>query len=155
MFARVSGPLGYANGGWASKSSIFGEVPGEPEVAINPKRSTAESLIPSAIAARAKVNPNGIAGKLNKAMEYEQDAKARKSLYASVMSQLRKSVNSVTKTAKSAQPQIVISPTINFNGPVDKSTADYATKNITSEIKKIVLQVMASQYQNAMSELDF
>lgn len=59
-------PHGYANGGWADKLSIFGEVPGEPEVAINPARDTSEDHIAEAIEARAKVNPNGFAGNLSK-----------------------------------------------------------------------------------------
>ena len=59
-------PHGYANGGWADKLAIFGEVPGEPEVAINPARDTSEDHIAEAIEARAKVNPNGFAGNLSK-----------------------------------------------------------------------------------------
>lgn len=59
-------PHGYANGGWADRFAIFGEVPGEPEVAINPKRDTSEEHIAEAIEARAKVNPNGFAGNLSK-----------------------------------------------------------------------------------------
>lgn len=62
-------PQSYANGGWADRFSIFGEVPGEPEVAINPARNTAESHIAEAIEARAKVNPNGFAGNLSKLIE--------------------------------------------------------------------------------------
>ena len=62
-------PQGYANGGWADKFSIFGEVPGEPEVAINPARDTSEDHIAEAIEARAKVNPNGFAGNLSKMIE--------------------------------------------------------------------------------------
>lgn len=61
-----SGGRRYANGGWADKLAIFGEVPGEPEVAINPKRDTSEEHIAEAIEARAKVNPNGFAGNLSK-----------------------------------------------------------------------------------------
>ena len=59
----------YANGGWADKLAIFGEVPGEPELAINPARDTAEGHIAEAIEARAKVNPNGFAGNLSKLIE--------------------------------------------------------------------------------------
>lgn len=62
-------PHSYANGGWADKFSIFGEVPGEPEVAINPKRDTSEEHIAEAIEARAKVNPNGFAGTISKLVE--------------------------------------------------------------------------------------
>ena len=59
----------YANGGWADKFSIFGEVPGEPEVAINPARDSSEEHIAEAIEARAKVNPNGFAGTISKLIE--------------------------------------------------------------------------------------
>ena len=59
-------PHGYANGGWADKLAIFGEVPGEPELAVNPARDSAEEHIAEAIEARAKVNPNGFAGNLSK-----------------------------------------------------------------------------------------
>ena len=62
-------PQGYANGGWADKFSIFGEVPGEPELAVNPARDSSEGHIAEAIEARAKVNPNGFAGNLSKMIE--------------------------------------------------------------------------------------
>lgn len=62
-------PSAYANGGWADQLSIFGEVPGEPEVAINPRRDTADGLIAEAIEARAQVDPNGLAGKLTKLID--------------------------------------------------------------------------------------
>lgn len=71
------GPVGkrrFANGGWAFEPAIFGEVPGEPEVAINPRRNTADSLIAEAIQARAKVNPNGIAGKLSQLINNTRSA---------------------------------------------------------------------------------
>lgn len=67
-------PHGYANGGWAFEPAIFGEVPGEPEVAINPRRNTADSLIAEAIQAWAKVNPNGIAGKLSQLINNTKSA---------------------------------------------------------------------------------
>lgn len=71
------GPVGgrrFANGGWAFEPAIFGEVPGQPEVAINPRRDTADSLIAEAIQARAKVNPNGIAGKLSQLINNTKSA---------------------------------------------------------------------------------
>ena len=60
---------GYANGGWADKPSIFGEVDGEPEIAINPARSTADNHIIEAIKARAAKNPNGMSAKLNRIIQ--------------------------------------------------------------------------------------
>lgn len=71
------GPVGgrrFADGGWAFEPAIFGEVPGEPEVAINPRRNTADGLIAEAIQARAKVNPNGIAGKLSQLINNTKSA---------------------------------------------------------------------------------
>lgn len=63
------GPTGgrrFANGGWTDKPNIFGEVPGEPELAINPRRTTADQHIAEAIEARANINPNGLAGNLQR-----------------------------------------------------------------------------------------
>ena len=56
----------YANGGWTDAPAIFGEVKGEPELAVNPARDSAEEHIAEAIEARAQINPNGFAGSLNK-----------------------------------------------------------------------------------------
>lgn len=55
---------GYANGGWAHEASIFGEIKGEPEIAINPARNTADGHIQEAIVARAKKAPNSLSAKL-------------------------------------------------------------------------------------------
>lgn len=64
-----SGGRRYANGGWADRPSIFGEVDGEPEIAINPARSTADNHIVEAIKARAAKNPNGMSAKLNRIIQ--------------------------------------------------------------------------------------
>lgn len=64
-----SGGRRYADGGWADKPSIFGEVDGEPEIAINPARSTADNHIVEAIKARAAKNPNGMSAKLNRIIQ--------------------------------------------------------------------------------------
>ncbi|MCW2281423.1 phage tail tape measure protein [Lactococcus lactis] len=69
FFANIGMGHGYANGGWASIPSIFGEVPGEPEVAINPKRDTADELIIEAINARTKEAPHSLAAKISKVLQ--------------------------------------------------------------------------------------
>ncbi|ETA75097.1 tape measure protein [Ligilactobacillus equi] len=64
------GPTGhrrYANGGWANQASIFGED--GLEVAINPSKQTADSLILQAIRARAIADPKGMSAKLNALVE--------------------------------------------------------------------------------------
>ncbi|MFO1546829.1 tape measure protein [Lactiplantibacillus plantarum] len=63
-----SGPQGhrrFADGGWGdpNKVNVFNEVPGEPEVAINPARDSADSLIVEAVRARAAKAPNGLVAK--------------------------------------------------------------------------------------------
>lgn len=55
---------GYENGGWANKPSIFGEINGQPEIAINPARSSADQHISEAIIARANKAPNSLSAKL-------------------------------------------------------------------------------------------
>lgn len=65
----------YANGGWSDIPEIFGEVPGEPELVVNPARQSAEGHIAEAIEARAKVNPNGFAGGLSKLISMAQHSK--------------------------------------------------------------------------------
>ncbi|MEE6669696.1 tape measure protein [Pediococcus acidilactici] len=62
---------GYANGGWGrpGEISFFNEVPGEPEIAINPQRASSEQHIAEAMIARAKNNPNGFAAKALEVVE--------------------------------------------------------------------------------------
>ncbi|MEN2324920.1 phage tail tape measure protein [Lentilactobacillus otakiensis] len=59
---------GHRNGGWSSVPAIFGEKKGEPEVAINPKRKTADGLIASAIDARSKVSNSVFSNESQKKM---------------------------------------------------------------------------------------
>lgn len=68
FFANIGMGHGYANGGWATEPSIFGEIPGQPEVAINPKRDSADKLIVEAIKARAEQAPNSLSAKINQVL---------------------------------------------------------------------------------------
>lgn len=54
----------YANGGWASEPSIFGET-GEPEVVINPRRPSADELLIEAIRERAKIAPESFTAQIS------------------------------------------------------------------------------------------
>lgn len=66
-----SGPHGskrFANGGWSSVPAIFGEKKGEPEVAINPKRKSADGLIASVISARSKISNSVFSNESQKKM---------------------------------------------------------------------------------------
>lgn len=92
----------YANGGWADKLSIFGEVPGEPEVAINPARDTSESHIAEAIEARAKVNPSGFAGGLSRMIHA---AKVNGQGFISNFNHQASAVSNINTNVGSGQPK--------------------------------------------------
>ena len=73
-WGNVGNGHGWANGGWADQPSIFGEILGEPELAINPARATSERHILEAIRARAAKSPNGFAAQLNQLIARQQSA---------------------------------------------------------------------------------
>lgn len=73
-WGNVGNGHGWANGGWADRPSIFAEVKGQKEVAINPARPTSERHILEAIRARAAKSPNGFAAKLNQIITRQQMA---------------------------------------------------------------------------------
>lgn len=73
-WGNVGNGHGWANGGWADRPGIFGEVAGEPELAINPARLTSERHILEAIRARAAKSPNGFASQLNQLIARQQSA---------------------------------------------------------------------------------
>ena len=113
-------PHGYANGGWADKLSIFGEVPGEPEVAINPARDTSEEHIAEAIEARAKVNPNGFAGNLSKIInEAKQSAN-------NMLPFISTGNNHVQATSNTQQAQPRVDGNINITMNIDSKQVSRA-----------------------------
>lgn len=73
-WGNVGNGHGWANGGWADRPSIFAEVKGEKELAINPARPTSERHILEAIRARAAKSPNGFAAHLNQLIARQQSA---------------------------------------------------------------------------------
>lgn len=73
-WGNVGNGHGWANGGWADRPSIFAEVKGEKELAINPARPTSERHILEAIRARAAKSPSGFAAKLNQIITRQQMA---------------------------------------------------------------------------------
>ncbi|PWT37581.1 tape measure protein [Limosilactobacillus reuteri] len=97
-----SGGRRFANGGWSDEPAIFGEVKGEPELAINPARNSSEEHIAEAIEARAKVSPNGFAGNLSKIIN---EAKQSANNMLPFVSTSNNHVQSVSNTQQ-AQPHI-------------------------------------------------
>ncbi|WP_169302104.1 phage tail tape measure protein [Lentilactobacillus buchneri] len=114
-----SGPQGhrrFANGGWAGKASIFGEVAGEPEVAINPKRKSADNLIDQTIEARAT------ADKSSPSADYLNSIKALK--------------------VKHSRPKIEPKITLNFNGDIsDEKTMNKAVDKFKRGLTDVLTQI--------------
>lgn len=118
------GPTGsrrYANGGWADKFSIFGEVPGEPELAVNPARDTSEGHIAEAIEARAKINPNGFAGTLSKLIE------SAKNSANNLVPVINQGTNQVRTTSSVANRSATIDGNMNIVMNVDGKTIGHVT----------------------------
>lgn len=111
----------YANGGWADKFSIFGEVPGEPELAVNPARDTSEGHIAEAIEARAKINPNGFAGTLSKLIE------SAKNSANNLVPVINQGTNQVRTASSVANRSATIDGNMNIVMNVDSKTMGYVT----------------------------
>lgn len=111
----------YANGGWADKFSIFGEIPGEPEVAVNPARDTSEGHIAEAIEARAKINPNGFAGTLSKLIE------SAKNSANNLVPVINQGTNQVRTASSVASRSAKIDGNLNVVMNVDGKTIGHAT----------------------------
>lgn len=73
-WGNVGNGHGWANGGWTDRPSIFGEVKGQKEIAINPFRPTSEHHILEAIRERAAKSPSGFAAQLNQIITRQQMA---------------------------------------------------------------------------------
>lgn len=142
------------NGGWSKKGklNIFGEK--DSEVAINPKKPNADGLIGSAIKERSKVDSKGLAGQMNRIMTAKTIKADNQSLVKQAVAAMRKLIStSNTATRPAAQPKIVINSTVNFNGSVDKDTADYATDRIGKIIERKVQEALNKQAMRTQRSL--
>lgn len=135
------GPTGgrrFANGGWTDKPNIFGEVPGEPELAINPRRTTAEQHIAEAIEARAKINPNGFAGTLSKLIE---SAKNNANNLVPVINQ---GTNQVRTASSVANRSATIDGNMNIVMNVDSKTIGHVTYATWRAIRSHEINIQAN-----------
>lgn len=130
-----SGPHGsrrFANGGWSSVPAIFGEKKGEPEVAINPKRKSADGLIASAINARSKVS--------NSVFSNESQKKMHKAL----LENLRK-YNPLKGLANHSKPAANANNNVNVNLKMnitvkadDKNAGEKVANDISRQVEEKV-----------------
>lgn len=108
----------YANGGWSKDKqlNIFGEVAGQREVAINPKRKSADTLIDQTIEARAT------ADKSSPSADYLNSIKALK--------------------VKQSRPKIEPKITLNFNGDIsDEKTMNKAVDKFKRGLTDVLTQI--------------
>ena len=129
---------GFANGGWSNKPAIFGEAKGQPEVAINPKRDSADRLIGEAITARAKVSKES---PFRRWLDSRKAAKERQSLRRDIHS----ASNQKQKPAM-AMPKIEIHNEFNITGDVSNKQADAVSSKIQKAINKAVNEYMQNTY---------
>lgn len=115
-----SGHRKYANGGWAKngKLNVFGEVPGQSEVAINTSRPTADRLLLEAMSDRANKAPNSMFGQL------KTFAKMRREFAKMKESQTKFSKQGVSTTQPSKggvalRPQFTYAPKYVIQGVSD------------------------------------
>lgn len=115
-----SGGRRFANGGWSDKPAIFGEIKGEPELVVNPKRDSSEEYIAEAIEARAKVNPDGFAGNLSKIInEAKQSAN-------NMLPFISTGNNHVQATSNTQQAQPRVDGNINITMNIDSKQVSRA-----------------------------
>lgn len=131
-------PQGYANGGWADKFSIFGEVPGEPELAVNPARDTSEGHIAEAIEARAKINPNGFAGTLSKLIE------SAKNSANNLVPVINQGTNQVRTASSVASRSAKIDGNLNVVMNVDGKTIGHVTYATWRAIRSHEINIQAN-----------
>lgn len=123
------------NGGWSKsgKLNIFGEK--DAEVAINPKRNSADGLIVSAIKARAASDRQSVFGRMFDSMKMAKERKG-----------LRDGLNRVQSQGSANRPSVVINvnPTINITG----SVSDEQAKESTSKLMSLVDEAINKKFRN-------
>ena len=129
-----------SNGGWAKSASIFGEKNGEPEVAINPKRSSADRLLMQAIAKRIREAPSSIFGKLFNSSKRQKEIEDIKNFSPDNF----RIAPTSKKPAKVTEQKAVFSPNITVNVNVSSSAN---AKNVGNEVAKQVEDIVQRMFK--------
>ena len=141
-----SGPHGsrrFANGGWTKSASIFGEKNGEPEVAINPKRSSADRLLMQAIAKRIREAPSSIFGKLFNSSKRQKEIEDIKNFSPDNF----RIAPTSKKPAKVTEQKAVFSPNITVNVNVSSSAnAKKVGNEVAKQVEDIVQRMFKKEY---------
>ncbi|CAJ1227161.1 hypothetical protein LZY01_19760 [Levilactobacillus zymae] len=144
----------HANGGWAKngKLNVFGEVPGQSEVAINTSRPTADKLLLEAMSDRANKAPNSMFGQLKTFAKMQREFAKMKE------SQTKFSKQSVSTTQPSKggmvlRPQITYSPKYVIQGVSDpeavrKTIAKQETqsqRDFEAKMNNLAMKLMSAE----------
>ena len=133
-----SGGRRFANGGWSDKPAIFGEIKGEPELVVNPKRDSSEEYIAEAIEARAQVNPNGFAGTLSKLIE------SAKNSANNLVPVINQGTNQVRTASSVASRSAKIDGNLNVVMNVDGKTIGHVTYATWRAIRSHEVNIQAN-----------
>ena len=134
---------GHRNGGWSSVPAIFGEKNGEPEVAINPKRSSADRLLMQAIAKRVREAPSSIFGKLFNSSKRQKEIDDIKKFSPANF----KIAPTSKKPAKVTEQKAVFSPNITVNVNVSSSAnAKKVGNEVAKQVEDIVQRMFKKEY---------
>ncbi|MEF7456971.1 tape measure protein [Pediococcus pentosaceus] len=133
MFSRVAS-RGYANGGWSNPAwlNIFGEVPNEPEMAINPARDSADNQIMDVATVRAEKDPNGVMAKVMRAIDSASEI-------ANIM-QANLTPQTVADNASVANVDVDLSEVINH------------LENIENKNTKFILQMSSKKVGESVTQ---
>uniref|UniRef100_UPI00403F3F3E phage tail tape measure protein n=1 Tax=Lentilactobacillus hilgardii TaxID=1588 RepID=UPI00403F3F3E len=131
------------DGGWSSKNklNIYGEK--DPEVAINPKKRNADSLIGSAIDARSKVS--------NSVFSNESQKKMHKALLENLRKyNPLKGLASHSKPAANANNNVTVNLNMNITVNADdknagEKVADDISRQVEEKVQAMFGQMMATQ----------
>ncbi|MCY9807026.1 phage tail tip lysozyme [Lentilactobacillus senioris] len=135
----------HANGGWAEngKVNVFGEVPGQNEVAINTSRPSADKLIMEAMSDRASKQPNGVFGQLKEFAKIQNEFRKMKLSRDDFNESVKSS--SVGQKAVSIKPNMNYHPEIHIEGTSDpERTGDVVAKRLTEDRRKF--EAMANDF---------
>ncbi|TPR16641.1 aggregation-promoting factor C-terminal-like domain-containing protein [Apilactobacillus timberlakei] len=135
----------YANGGWADKASVFGEVPGQPEVAINPQRKSADNLIMSAMHARDKFTGGSFSKRMARMLKLKNGKNERHNLMQKALSSIKSAPNNQSANSNKVEVHIGKIVVQGGNGNIPQ--------NIGAMIAKEVQKALANRDRKTMSEV--
>ncbi|WP_105965060.1 tape measure protein [Apilactobacillus micheneri] len=136
---------GYANGGWSNKPAVFGEVQGQPEVAINPQRKSADNLIMSAMHARDKFTGGSFSKRMVRMLKFKNGKNERHNLMQKALSAIKSAPNHQAAHSNKVEVHIGKIVVQGGNGNIPQ--------NIGAVIAQEVQKALENQNRKTISEM--